>query len=81
MKNLVKKFFKFLGIKGTSILVICLLMMILALQNLAQAFTFSFLFWDIAAVSVFEIMLGSMTTGIVAGFVLKSLLSTSKIAR
>ncbi len=80
MKNLVKKFFKFLGVKGSSILAICFLVMILAIQNLSQAFTFSFLFWNIAAVSVFEIMLGSMTAGVLTGFVLRSLLLRSKKA-
>lgn len=74
MKNLMVKFFKFLGVKGTFILAICLLVMVLALQNLAQAFTFSFLFWNIAAVSVLEIMLGSFTIGAVSGFILRSLL-------
>ncbi len=74
MKTLIKKTFKFLGLKGTSIILICFVFMILALQNLSQAFTFSFLFWDIAAVSVLEIMLGSMTAGVITGFVVRSLL-------
>ena len=70
MKNLFKKFFKFLGLKGNIILIISFLVCIVAVQNLSQALSISFLVWNIAAVSVLELIFISVLAGVIIGYLL-----------
>ena len=66
------KFFKFLGVKGSILFFIFFMVTIVAVQNLSQAVSLSFLFWDIAAFSILHLILVCLFLGAITGFVLAS---------
>ena len=67
-----KKFFKLLGPKLTAILFLCLMLLIIGLQNLEPA-NVRVLFWTFLEVPKLYLLFFSFLAGLIAGFALGTL--------